>query len=431
MDDQHQHHHPTWHLQMDTLPVASANHTSTYIGANQILIVGGLREHMTARIDDSSLNTVLLYDVSAKQITPQTPLRYSINSHTTILKTDDDDNRHMFILGGRRGHLRFQVHDLNDVVICDVLDDTYDYHYTNDMMIFGRHCHMSISIGEGIYSIGGGVRTPPETLWFNEDSTVTPQVHLQDGSKSEVMSGTIACNEEEDVVYVFGGHSFRNLNGLTQILTFHPDDEECHEVLEHPNAMLPLPLCGLASVTVANWVILIGGCSMFGTERSQQQDFSVSNACYIFDTKTDSFLDTSDSPLLNNPRHSHSATLLDNGRIIVLGGIGVNDNGDEYFLNTEESIHYTALFPYAIRQDIITTPNEDQKLPIHIAAEHDLKWVDGMNMLVEEYPMSLMIHCGHGNLPIVYASSGADKDLSNIFEMLLVMVGHSIELIVP
>jgi len=202
------------------------------------------------------------------------------------------------------------------------------------------------------------------------------------------------------------------------------DEGKVDDLEEFPE--LPMALEHCSAVSVGKWIFVLGGKELKEYDDDAILTESI-NTCFVCDTESRTWHELPPELQLRRPRGEGSAVLLNDGRIVMIGGEGEHDvpewmeekEGYQEREGSIEFIHYIGLIPAEHRQQALRESNSQGQLPIHSAAEHGLRWEDGMKYLLEAYPESLgkKSSNGDGDLPIVLAASGSETDLSTVYEM--------------
>jgi hypothetical protein len=428
--------HTMWQRRAIVLPIPCCDHSSTVIRNNEILIIGGSTSNDPSVTGDTSLKTVILFDVLNNVISPRKELNYSISQHKAIHTGDG----WVTITGGRCGiqHLRETNSQLVTQFFVD--EDPYNYYWNDSALVIGRAGHTTVNYYDSIFSFGGcGVGPTMESTFLADDGDINSRTIIEHSRHRELETVFGSAEVFEDRIYIFGGRTgYRNMSPNDRVIMIYPDEENETVVVseDSANIRLPFPLCNSASVAIGKWIILIGGLLTYVTPFEGTTEI-VTNKCFLYNVVDNKWYESPVQANLRQARYRHTASMLDNGLIVVTGGLQLrtdrNDGNNLYnCLNSIESIHYTSLFPDEddINISVLKETDDNGELPIHRAARHNLKWEDGMEMLVESYPASVIMTGFHyGDLPVVLASShGDDSCLTTVYVMLRITISSSIEL---
>ena len=444
---------PEWTMCTNRLQVPCANHSASYIGNNKIVIVGGRHGRSTRRT--SALDGILLYDVRRQTIERKASLDTPIFDHQSVFIKNDDA---LYITGGRSGQHPDETVDRDAIYWLDFSDDQYDGDYLDNPMVIGRSGHSSVNYNGSIYTIGGAdshtiersfvpcTEMDPDLIdLYDWDHDIRHSyIHERASRRCADLRVSSACMEVvDDCIYIFGGLPIDNRYGrqmpsLKSVRFIYPKievnavrNEVCGLFNQHPNGTsIPYQLFGAASVSIGKWIILIGGDVTYYTPEGGTVT-ETTDMCFLYNVSTNIWHMNPQASRLLSPRKFHTACIMENGRIVVTGGCKLirDDAGRETddFLNSIESIHYLALFPTTngIRDSVLRESYANSELPIHTAARHNLKWIEGMELLVKSIPAMVTTPSSiDGNLPIILAAShGEASCLTTVFMMLRITIG--------
>lgn len=369
-----------WQHHLDALPQPLVKHFSVAISARDVVIIGGVTR-------EGSI--VQRYDVNTKITTSMPDLPLILEGHQSVRLGD-----HVYIIGVG---LEFKNVLRMNISTISIEGRFAKVSVTNEP----RFNHTVATHKSTMFTFGG----------FNSDTAeycniidsnwryLPPMDQPREGSSSVTI---------EDRIYILGGHNHRGDGFLSSVIILNTLDNTW-DFESTPD--MPIPLFRPTTIVIGKYIVALGGYN--------GRHNCASNRCFIFCKETNKWYESPSSTRLNTSRMNHSSVLLDDGRIVTSGG----DNGG-IELDSIESIHHIGLFPTEIRQQAIQTATHEQgQLPIHSAAEHGLKWEDGMQLLLTTYPDSLGVKSNAGDLPIVLAASGEDIDLSTVYEMFMAMLG--------
>jgi hypothetical protein len=443
---------PKWTMCTNRLQVPCANHSASYIGNNKIVIVGGQHGRFGRRT--SALDGILLYDVRRQTIQRKASLNTPIFDHQSVFVQNDG----LYLTGGRSGQPPDETEDRDAIYFIDCSDDQYDGNYLEYPMAVGRSGHSSVNYYGAIYTIGGAQSHTIERSYFPSTEMDPDVLDRSDwdhnfrhsmiceraSRRCADLRVSSACMEVvDDCIYIFGGLPIHNRYGtqmpsLNSVRFIYPKIEVNpvrNEVSglfhQHPNGTsIPFQLFGAASVSIGKWIILIGGDLTYYTPESGTVT-QTTDTCFLYNVSTNIWHMNPDASNLLSPRKFHTACVMENGRIVVTGGSNLirDDAGAESveFLNSIESIHYLALFPTkdGVRDSVLRESYANNELPIHTAARHNLKWIEGMELLVKSIPAMVTTRNSiDGDLPIVLAASHrTDTCLTTVFMMLQITIG--------
>jgi N-acetylneuraminic acid mutarotase len=206
----------------------------------------------------------------------------------------------------------------------------------------------------------------------------------------------------EHKIYVIGG---RSRQALDSVICFNTITQSWDDTL----ITMPVALYGLTAVVYNKYIIVIGGK---GKGRESNDKY------FILDTESNQWTRSPES--LTTPRRHHTTVMMQGMNIISTGGHHHTE------LNSMENTLALDILPPQVRQLELQTLDELGRLPIHIAADNGIVWVEGMKEMVESCPKSLAVPNKQGDLPItLLLKTEPDKknDLTSIYEMVKVCLG--------
>jgi hypothetical protein len=176
-------------------------------------------------------------------------------------------------------------------------------------LLVGRHNHTATLLSDGRVLIIGGIQD------YIEDSPGLESVEIYNPGErawdivSPLKAGRVfhtANLLENGKVLVIGGRESRLGNGLVSVEFYDPNDDTWNS-----RADLAKPRYGHSATRLANGQVLVVG-GRFGNG-----SMDVHSSASLYNPSNDSWSATGS---LNTPRESHSATLLLDGRVLVVGG---------------------------------------------------------------------------------------------------------------
>ena len=371
------------------VPKAACRHASVNFGRNSIISVGGEYNRGTP----SSI--VSRYDAQIGKVSKLSNFCKPLSQHAISIL----DN-HVYVCGGMdEGQSSKEVYRLNIMNRNMSLSLSKRWAAIEPMNV-RRRGHASTVLHDSIYVFGGYDSCTAECLMRNNTTNVRTwhPIPSMDQERFEGAAVTVGDN-----IYVLGGY----IRGTptSSMIAFNTSLERWSE---KPN--MPVRLAGCAAVSYSKYIIVIGG---YGGD-----SYTVSNECIVFDTEADTWIHNSNAHLIR-PRYMHSANLLENGRLVIIGGR--NESGNT--MDTLEAIHVLGILPPDICQHEIRSFDDRGRLPIHIGAENGLRWDEGMSFLVREFQESLEMPSINGDIPIILAATCDATDLTLIFELFRTMLG--------
>lgn len=277
------------------------SHAQTELEDGRVLLSGGIGY-------SGPLDTAEIFNPTTGRFTLLTAtMSLARFAHTATLL---DDGRVLIVGGYREGFAK----TLAGAEIFDPADDSFTR--LDSEMNVGRALHTATLLPDGRVLIAGGSDSveaidslalfDPATLTFTELDNVLP--HRRYGHVAVL---------GEDAVYLIGG--FDGFAMLSYVVAVSPDDFSVTDVsgrMGHESEMLETRLYPTVSeLTTGGWLIAGGQTGSLSTNEFL-------TACEVFDPAGETlFAATGD---LAQPRSGHRATVLDDGAVLITGGIGDN-----------------------------------------------------------------------------------------------------------
>ncbi len=282
-----------------SMSVGRARHSAEKTQDGRVVVIGGVTGNGDAGYTPTA--SVEVWDESTGEWSagPSLPRRRDLFSATQMGR-----GRGIVVVGGRDGNTT-----LRDVL---VLDDALTAWSTKPSLSEARFGHLALPVesGEALLIVGGRVGADALAI----DSVEIYDFDDEDVEARSAMGETraAACGVSDgDDVVVFGGYSGSFADGFTATLsaeTYDFDDDSWDEVFQN---MAEPRLFGTANLVVGLGIIVVGGAQDVPTDSVE-----------AYDPQDETF---SQLPPLKHRRLAHSAVALRDGRLLVVGG----DGGDE------------------------------------------------------------------------------------------------------
>ena len=284
------------------LSLARKSHTATLLGDGEVLIAGGKTG------DEGDTTSAEIYSPSTKTFRLTHPMNTKRSLHTATLLDDGT----VLLVAGRHGG--------TPTTRCEIFNPVTEQWANTGSMNLQRKRHRAAKLTDGTVLVAGGASLSndeqpnsgtPTAEQFNPVSglwTKTQDMHfgrteheatlLPDGTVLE--SGGILLPNQADI-YQPATRSFSSGGAMVQ-------DRSRH---------VAIPLTNPAWGSLMNQVLMIGGSTtasaVFGGLNVALDSVEVYNPA----TQQFSFFGT-----MAAPRQNHTATLLNDGRILITGGVG-------------------------------------------------------------------------------------------------------------
>ena len=307
-----------------TLIYARANHTSTLLADGKVLIAGGFSS--SGSQGTVAMNKVEIYDPASDTFTVTGELLASHTMHTASLLAD---GRVLIAGGGYDGRVYLDVAELYDPVggtFSNVVDApkatvvmTQNLEPSKPALPHSVETVQASSVPSTSVAIGpirhAGTFSPVGKL--NEARTRHTATLLQTGK-----------------VLIIGGVNMVGMNGELSLDSTELYDPEIGKFVVSGN--LPEARYNHTATLLTNGKVLVtGGLSSSQKKRKRKKHDSseLLSSAVIYDPANGNFTPTGS---MNFMRVRHSATLLKNGKMLVIGGSSRNAQGDSVVLGSTE-----------------------------------------------------------------------------------------------
>ena len=293
-------------LLASTLAGDRKNHSATLMNDGRVLLAGGRNSV------DGKLRTAELFDPATNLFTPTGAMNSVRALHTATLL---NDGKPLMIGGVVTGGGETDTAEIYDPV-------TETFRFTIGTMEIGRKRHRSSLLSDGTVLVtggtilpnaqGGGERTTETAELFDPTTELFSNVGSMSVARSDHDSVLLA----DDTVVITGGTVDPELGDVYTpgAQTFAPS---ASKMVESRGRLVSLRLKNAAWGSLQGHVLAIGGSDIGGSifGGAQQALASVE----IYDPTTKLF---SDFGTMTVARQNHTATELNDGRILITGGVG-------------------------------------------------------------------------------------------------------------
>ncbi len=287
---------PGFWLLTGSLAQGRHTHTATLLLDGRVVVAGGMQDYLT---DCPGLNSVEIYDPSVGMWDSAATLNQGRTNHTATLL----ENGKILVAGGKDSN----IGDILDSA--EIYDPDLDAWHTTIPLSSARTNHSATLLQNGTVLVAGGrFGDGPSVHASAEIFTPSTSTWAATGSLNNPREGHSATLLPDGSVLVIGGY---NQGWLSSAEIFDP--------LEGTWSLLPPPLvchgvAHTATLLTNGQVLVVGGACGSGSPGILQQ-------AELFDPISLSWTMVQDLP---EPREAHTATLLPNGMVLIVGG----DDGD-------------------------------------------------------------------------------------------------------
>jgi N-acetylneuraminic acid mutarotase len=294
-----------WNTHQNSLPAIRGYHAAVAIDDHRILVTGGV-------VDDHASKSVEMFDID-ESTTSTIPI--PMMSTRRYLHAAICHNNYAYVFGGAglSGRLNSveRLH-LSNININDLSTSTTKWEqmqpmnearegcaaaiHKTDVYIFGGYDHKYISSMEK-YDISKNSWEAMTKTQMKEART--GHVAITAGDKIFVMGGFCKKKHKKDLIPV-----------TDSMEVFCPSTQTWEN-----GPSIPSPLAGMSGVLVGKFIVLTGGYNNQG--RSIQES-------YVFDTESYEWYQDFKIPRISAPRSFHSAVMVKNDTICIMGGLDQN-----------------------------------------------------------------------------------------------------------
>jgi hypothetical protein len=313
----------TWKIYPTSMTNPRDRHAALAIDNDRIVITGGMH-------GSRALNTVELLKIQNPDSSDEYQCDYSSNfnppemssarwGHVSALYKD-----HVYVIGGYNSRDFIPMKSVKRLNVSNIDEPSFQPSWEGaKSMGEARQDFCSASHDDFIY-VFGGYNQQTETYLSSTEryDTITNRWEKVAPMKQERASH--AAVTIGDKIYVFGGRV-----GLTTLRSTEIFDIRTQSWKNGPN--MRIPLWGMAAVAIGNWIVVVGG-------RSNDLSQAIGES-FTYDTETQIWDKAEQN--LRIPRYDHSAAVVDDTKIVVLGGS--SGKSSEGTLDTIEYISFQDL----------------------------------------------------------------------------------------
>jgi len=296
-------------LSTGSMSTNRALHTATLLGDNKVLIVGGCEEDDTTGCAPKS--SAELFDTATGTFSLTESLAVARDSHTATLLP----NGKVLIAGG--------ITNPSLPITAELYDSAAGAFVRTGNMVTTRHSHTATLLSDGRVLVTGGadvagVPIASAELYDPSNDTFTPT-----GSMLKPRVGHSATLLTNGKVLIAGGDTPACAGCLSE-----PDFTA--EIYDPATGLftrtgdMPWPMSGQTATRLNSGVVLVVGghfCGIYesGGAGSECATSDVSNQAVLYDPASSTFRVTGS---MTYGRAGHSATLLTDGKVLIAAGLG-------------------------------------------------------------------------------------------------------------
>jgi hypothetical protein len=294
-----------------SLNVARSIHTATLLQDGKVLVAGGITGSVSREF---ATNTAELYDPATRTWSLTGNLNVGRDWHTATLLQDGK----VLVAGGASG---FYDPITNTAELYDPATGIWS---TAGALNIKRYLHTATLLQDGKVLVAGGCSDGDCDFALNSAELYDPNLGDWSAARSPKVgreSHTATLLPNGQVLVAGGSHEGENLNTNELYNPAKGRWSFTSDLIRHVNHTATL---------LANGKVLVAGGWRLGVPRSD----NTTNNADIYDPATGNWKKTA---TLNAPRLFHTATLLSNGKVVVVGGYDARfDRSDNSFLRSAE-----------------------------------------------------------------------------------------------